>query len=138
MDGKMKSNHTIEVRFADIDAMGHVNNAVYLSYFEQARMAWFAELIGGEWNLERDGIVLARNEIDYIEPVLLNDQVRIQTSCIKVGQSSIVLAYEVFRLPAGVEKERLCSKGLSVLVCFDYSTGTKREVPELWRERLQA
>lgn len=134
----MKSSHNVEVRFADIDAMGHVNNAVYLSYFEQARMAWFAELIGGEWNWERDGIVLARNEIDYIEPVLLSDQVRIQTSCIKVGQSSIVLTYEVFRLPAGSSTERLCSKGLSVLVCFDYEKGTKRDVPALWRERLEA
>lgn len=138
MDGKMKSSHTIEVRFADIDAMGHVNNAVYLSYFEQARMAWFAELIGGEWNLERDGIVLARNEIDYIEPVLLSDKVRIETACIKVGSSSLVVAYEVFRLPAGGQTEHLCSKGQSVLVCFDYQKGAKREVPELWRQRLQA
>lgn len=138
MEGKRVASHTVEVRFADIDAMGHVNNAVYLSYFEQARIAWFADLIGGTWNLETDGIVLARNEIDYLEPVLLSDKVRIQTSCIKVGGSSLVLAYEVYRLPLGAIKERMCTRGQSVLVCFDYTSGTKREVPLVWRERLGA
>ncbi len=138
MEGKLISNYRVEVRFGDIDAMGHVNNAVYLSYFEQARMAWFSELIGGEWNWENHGIVLARNEVDYIEPVYLSDQVRIQTSCVKVGASSLVLTYEIFRQPKSGGEERLCSKGLSVLVCFDYAKGEKRPVPELWRERLQA
>lgn len=138
MEGKRITSHTVEVRFADIDAMGHVNNAVYLSYFEQARMAWFAELIGGAWNWESDGIVLARNEIDYLEPIVLSDEVRIQTGCVKVGTSSIVLAYEVYRRPHGADEERLATKGLSVLVCFDYPKGVKRELPALWRERLNA
>jgi acyl-CoA thioester hydrolase len=138
MEGKRVASHAVEVRFADIDAMGHVNNAVYLSYFEQARMAWFADLIGGTWNWETDGIVLARNEIDYLEPVLLSDKVRIQTACIKVGGSSMVLAYEVYRLPLGAHEERLCTRGQSVLVCFDYTSGKNREVPQVWRERLGA
>lgn len=141
MEGKRISNHSIEVRFADIDVMGHVNNAVYLSYFEQARMAWFSELIGGEWNWESDGIVLARNEIDYLEPVLFSDRVRVQTSCLRLGQSSLVLGYEVYRTPSVGEHagaERLCTTGQSVLVCFNYATRQKRDVPQLWRERLEA
>jgi acyl-CoA thioester hydrolase len=138
MQNSRSSEHFIEVRFSDIDAMGHVNNAVYLTYFEQARIAWFNDLIAGEWNWQTDGIVLARNEVDYIEPVTLNDRVRILTQCEHVGKSSLVVSYQVFRLPKGQVNERLCTKGKSILVCFDYNRGEKREVPALWREKLQA
>ncbi len=138
MQNSVISEHFIEVRFSDIDAMGHVNNAVYLNYFEQARIAWFNALIAGEWNWQTDGIVLARNEVDYLEPILLNDRVRILTRCEHVGTSSLIVSYEVFRLPKGESQERLCTKGKSILVCFDYSRGVKREVPALWREKLSA
>lgn len=125
-----------EVRFGDIDVMGHVNNAIYLSYFEQARMAFFKELIGGEWDWNEAGILLARNEIDYMEPILLSDNVIIKTWCSKVGNSSLVIEYEVFRTPSKSNKERICTKGKSVLVCFDYKKKVKIEVPAAWRERL--
>ncbi|MDG1262127.1 MAG: acyl-CoA thioesterase, partial [Flavobacteriales bacterium] len=75
MKERLLVEYTVEVRFGDIDVMGHVNNAVYLSYFEQARMAFFKELIGGEWDWNEAGILLARNEVDYIQPILLSDQV---------------------------------------------------------------
>lgn len=136
MQNSLISEHIIAVRFADIDVMGHVNNAVYLTYFEEARIAWFNDLIRGEWNWQTDGIVLARNEIDYIEPVLLNDQLRILTECEHVGTSSLVISYKVYRRKSGEANEQLCSKGKSILVCFDYTKGTKREVPQAWREKL--
>ena len=60
----MPHTSVIPVRFSDIDAMGHVNNAIYLNYFEQARMSFFQESIGKEWDWKKDGIVLGRNEID--------------------------------------------------------------------------
>jgi acyl-CoA thioester hydrolase len=138
MNRKTFSNYAIEVRFADIDAMGHVNNANYLSYFEQARMRWFSELIGDEWDWEAHGIVLARNEVDYLEPILLSDQVSIEVACARVGNTSLTLTYKVFRTPKHDTTPRLCSKGMSVLVCFDYQTGLKRAVPETWREKIEA
>jgi acyl-CoA thioester hydrolase len=61
----------IQVRFSDIDVMGHVNNAVYLSYFEMTRVHYFRELLGLEWDWKSHGILLVRNEIDYIKPILI-------------------------------------------------------------------
>lgn len=134
----LKSVHQQEIRFGDIDVMGHVNNAVYLSYFEQARMSWFKQLIDGVWDWEKDGIVLARNEVDYLMPVLLSDALEIHTSCESIGNSSLTLVYEVFRKAQGQDKWLCCSRGKSVLVCFDYHKREKRGVPESWREKLMA
>lgn len=132
----MTHEHYIEIRFADIDVMGHVNNAVYLSYFEQARMGFFKELVGAEWNWERDGILLARNEIDYLSPVLLNDRLRIVTQTERIGNTSLTLVYEGFRKAHGAENEEPCVRGKSVLVCFDYHARSKKNVPEAWKTKL--
>jgi acyl-CoA thioester hydrolase len=117
----------IEVRFVDIDVMGHVNNAVYLNYFEQARMHFFAHYFG---------ILLARNEIDYKEPTLLNDDVHIETWIAKVGTKSLELEYEVY-VPEG-ESRRVKAKGKSVLVCFDYNLKQTIEVPAKWKALIEA
>lgn len=122
----------VEVRFVDIDAMGHVNNAVYLNYFEQARMHFFRAKIGTEWDWVNHGILLARNEIDYKEPVLLFDDVHIETWVASVGTKSLVIEYEVF-VPVNNVQRRLKAKGKSVLVCFDYTQKQTTEVPAVWR-----
>ncbi|MDA0882981.1 MAG: thioesterase family protein, partial [Bacteroidetes bacterium] len=53
----MKSKYEIEVRFRDIDAMGHVNNAVYLSYFEQARIGFFNAIVDDKWDWNKLGVL---------------------------------------------------------------------------------
>jgi len=123
-----------EIRFADIDVMGHVNNAVYLSYFEQARMRWFETFAGKEWDWNAFGILLARNEINYREPVLLNDQLKIETWCSKIGNKSLEVCYEVFIEVNG--QRRIKADGMSVLVCFDYHKKTTIPVPDFWRNVL--
>jgi acyl-CoA thioester hydrolase len=126
---------TPEIRFVDIDVMGHVNNAVYLSYFEQARMRWFESFAGKEWDWNTFGILLARNEINYREPVLLNDHLQIETWCSKVGNKSLEVCYEVFIEKNGERKMK--ADGMSVLVCFDYHQKKTITVPEHWRNILQ-
>ena len=64
----------IQVRFTDLDVLGHVNNNVYLSYFEMARVHYFKELLGENWNWRKHTVVLAKNEVEYIRPVLLEHQ----------------------------------------------------------------
>ena len=133
----MMESHTaqIEVRFSDIDVMGHVNNAVYLSYFEQARMGYFAELLEGEWDWNQHGILLARNEVDYLSPILLHDSVFITTTVQAIGNKSLTISYKVHVKRKGETK--LCAKGSSVLVCFDYHAQKSIPVPEEWRLRMK-
>jgi len=126
-EGKDIFETTVEIRFADIDAMGHVNNAVYFSYFEQARMAYFKERVARIWNWNEDGVIVARNEIDYVFPVFLNDRMVIRLWVNHVGNKSFSVCYRV------VVGERLCATGKSVLVCFNHKNKATQVLPEAWK-----
>jgi acyl-CoA thioester hydrolase len=106
----------IQVRFRDCDMMGHVNNAVYLSYFEQARMHYFEELIGADWDYKKDGILLVKNEVEYLKPILLHDVPEIIVYLVEIGEKSFTLGYKV---KVGDEVR---SRGISKLVCFDFQS----------------
>ena len=127
--------HPIEIRFADIDAAGHVNNAVYFNYFEQARINWFKQHIG-DWDWSERGLILVRNEIDYIHPVYLHDNIEVQVRNSRIGTKSFEQLYAVFRKEEG-DKHVLCTRGKSVLVCFNYSLGKSIEIPATWRPALE-
>lgn len=129
----MISEHNIEIRFADIDAMGHVNNAVYLSYFEQARIHYFSKL-GGAWDWKSQGVLLAKNLVEYKLPILLTDHVVIKTKCIHMGGKSLTFSYLVQKMVNG--EAHTCSTGESVLVCFDSIKGKTIEVPDVWRSTI--
>ena len=85
----------IQIRFSDIDVMGHVNNATYLSYFEYTRMYYFEKLLGLEWNWNEHGILLVRNEVEYLKPIFLNDQPIIEMFIGQIGNKSFTFHYEV-------------------------------------------
>lgn len=120
----------IQVRFADLDTMGHVNNSVYLSYFEYARVHYFNQLLGLGWDWRKFGVLVARNEINYLKPVLLNDVPQIEILLDSIGSKSFTLAYEV------TVNGELTTTGKSVLVCFDGSTQTSIPVSGDWKQAL--
>jgi acyl-CoA thioester hydrolase len=129
------NEYSPEIRFADIDAMGHVNNAVYLSYFEQARIKFFRDAIGRKWDWQTQGILVARNEIDYKKPVFLNDRIIIRVECTHIGNKSFSLSYHVLRFIQ--DASEVCTDGKSILVCFDHSTHRSIPVPPQWRMALE-
>ncbi|MDX1652942.1 MAG: thioesterase family protein [Brumimicrobium sp.] len=121
----------IQVRFADCDMMGHVNNAVYLSYFEQTRMHYFARLIGKDWDYKKEGVLLVKNEVTYLKPVFLNDSPKIFLNLIDVGEKSFTFGYQV-----KVNGE-LRTTGSSKLVCFDFQSGKSVKVYPAMREAFE-
>lgn len=130
----MKHIHRQEIRFSDIDALGHVNNATYLSYFEQARISFFHHINEGTWDWQKQGILLARNELNYLIPVQLNDTVEIEVTVEKIGIKSFVLAYVLNKKEGG--KWVKCTEGKSVLVAFDFLKKESTEIPEMWKNKL--
>jgi acyl-CoA thioester hydrolase len=127
----MISPAKIQVRFADLDVMGHVNNSVYLSYFEMTRVHYFKELVGSNWNWRKEGVLLVRNEIDYLKPILLNDEPEIHMFLEKIGEKSISLLYEI-----KVNKE-IYTKGKSILVCFNAEEEKTILVPKAMADALE-
>ena len=122
--------YRVDIRFSDIDVMGHVNNATYFTYAEQARIHFFHQLVGDQWNWNKQGILVARNEMDYKLPIHFNDAIDIHVYCKHIGNKSYTMGYRYMR------GEELCATGASVLVCFDYEERCTMEVPERWRALL--
>lgn len=120
----------IQVRFSDLDVLGHVNNNIYFSYFELTRVHYFRELLGEHWDWKQFGIVLAKNEVEYVRSVLLNDEPEIRMYTEHIGTKSFTLLYEL------VVKDIVYAKGRSVQVCFDATSEQTIPVPEKMREVL--
>ena len=60
----------IQIRYADLDALGHVNNSNYLTYFEIARVHYFNELLGKDWDWRNEGMILANSSLEFLKPLL--------------------------------------------------------------------
>ena len=123
--------HVEPVRFRDLDPMGHVNNAVFLTYLEQARNAFF-EQQGLSIAIADMNMVVARVEIDFRAPVRLGQEVEVAVRATRFGTKSFDLDYE---LRAG---GRVVAEAKSVLVSYDYGKGRAIELPDEWREKLAA
>lgn len=123
--------HRETVRFRDLDALGHVNNAVFLTYLEQARFAFLIH-VGAASGVEDLAMIVARAEIDFRSPAELGEEIEIGVRAGRFGTKSFDLEYE---LRAG---GRLLAEAKSVCVGYDYERGEAVEIPDEWRRRLAA
>jgi len=125
----------IQVRWGDLDAMGHVNNATYLTYLEQARVTYFNDL--GLWDGSGGGLglIMARAEIDYKLPIQGRDQVTVFTRCTRLGTRS----FDTEQIIARIDDERAWTTAAAariVIVVYDYANGQSAPIPDAWRARL--
>ena len=121
--------HHLEVRFRDCDAMGHVNNAVYLTYLEETRFAfWRASGLesSADHGLRAEdgalGVIVARVEIDYRRAATHGDKLRIHIGVAAIGRTSFTYEYEIVDAA-----DTLIASARSVIVRYDYAAG--RSVP---------
>lgn len=126
----------ISVRFADLDKFNHVNNAVYLTYAEQARVHYFDDVLGDSIDWHEKGLILAKSEANYLAPILLHDKITVETKCTKIGSKSINLFYRIFK-HEGYNKQEMCN-GNTVLVGFNYKKNESMIIPDVWRVKLNA
>ena len=117
------------VRFRDVDAMQHVNNAVYSTYLEQARADYFREVLGE--SLTAVDTVLASLSIDFLAPIAGDDEVTVTLTVEELGTSSIPMAYEIRRGDGTV-----AATAETVQVVYDRETESARPIPEAWRDAI--
>jgi acyl-CoA thioester hydrolase len=121
----------IEVRFRDLDALGHVNNAVYLTYLESARIAYWLELTGRD-SLKAMDMILARLEIDYRSPVAYREKLVVGARVGSIGRSSFTMEMRIEEETTG----RLVAESKNVLVHYDYASGKSTPIPEQLRRKI--
>jgi len=115
--------HRLGVRFRDCDAMGHVNHAVYFTYFEQCRLTFWREVTGTPSPHTR--VIIARAECDYRAPAHFGDELEVRLAIGEIGRSSFSLRYRIVNA-AG---EQLVATGSTVMVSYDYAANASVPLP---------
>jgi len=130
MDG-FRIVHAQPVEFRDLDGLGHVNNAVYLNYLENAKIAYFRDVVGAS-DLQHLGIV-ADVKIAYRSPSFLGETLAVGVRVGRLGTKSMEFEFEI----RGADG-RLVAEGSSVHVTFDYDRREPIPVPDEWRRRIES
>ena len=123
--------YPIEVRWGEMDALGHVNNAVYLQYFEAARIAWFDSGELGSANPD-NGPVVVQSNCTYHRPVVYPCRLQVLTRLQQVGNSSFVLSQNLH----GCSDDTLYAEASITCVWVDRQTGRPARAPDFLRGLL--
>lgn len=120
----------ILVRWRDLDAFNHVNNSVFLTYLEEARLQWLRH-VPGRWFDEHSMPVLAASELNYRQPIEWPAELHVELRCPRLGTSSMTIAH---RIVDAADPLRLYSEGHVVMVWMDPATGKPVPLPQVIRE----
>lgn len=122
----------LEMRFTDLDMMGHVNNAVYFTYMEIGRTKYWKQAI--QWDWKKTGVVIGQASINYLKPLHLGDKISIYVRTSRIGNTSFDLEYMIVKAVNG--EEVICSKGKTVCVVYDYETKSPAAIPDRERSKM--
>jgi acyl-CoA thioester hydrolase len=122
----------VEVRFRDIDAFGHVNNAVTSTYVEQARVRYLRDVLAVE-PVGLMPLILATITLDYVSPIFFGDTVEVGSRVDWIGSSSIAMSHGLW-----ADDGRELARASSILVTYDYDQAKPMLVPDGWRGALAA
>jgi len=125
--------HPIYIRFSDLDAQGHVNNAVYLTYLESARLGYYQTT--GIWDNRsgaKTGMVVAHIDIDYVAPIFLGQSIQVGLRMARLGNKSMTLAFQI----NACEGAQVFARGKAILVVYDDAAEKSTPIPEEWRNRI--
>ncbi|MBI3942639.1 MAG: acyl-CoA thioesterase [Chloroflexi bacterium] len=126
---------TQQVRFRDMDAMGHVNNSVYLTYLEEARIAYLQQM--GQWrgDVRQIGTILAEVTIQFKAPAYFQEKLLVWMRTVELRNSSFIMEYVI---ESEAQPARLIALGRSVQVCYDYAEQKSVPIPDRLRQSITA
>jgi acyl-CoA thioester hydrolase len=142
LPGDFAHRRDVEVRFADTDAMGHVNNATYLTYCEIARVAYYEAVTGHPLPLAThgaaEGMILAELRMTYRAPSFYGETLTVETRVVRVGRSSFSMEHRITAPDSRYGRARLVAVADSVLVSYDYSAERPIPAPPDLRAAIEA
>lgn len=125
---EFKHQDNIQIRFNDIDGLGHANNSTIQEYFDLGRLGYFNQVFKNEVNWKEFGAIVASIKTDFSAPVFLNDKLMVKTKILFIGDKSMKLIQHIVD-----DKANLKATCSSVMVGFDPKTQTSVIIPEDWR-----
>ncbi|SMO84322.1 acyl-CoA thioester hydrolase [Saccharicrinis carchari] len=126
-------NHSdnIQIRFNDMDGLGHANNSTIQEYFDLGRLGYFNKVFKNEVNWKEFGAIVASIKTDFLAPVFLSDKLRVKTKVLYIGDKSMKLIQHIVD-----DKNILKATCSSVMVGFDPKTQSSLLIPDEWRRKI--
>lgn len=122
----------IQIRFADVDMLKHVNNVNLQHYFDLGKTDFFRRVMHIELPWDGSGVITASTQTSYFFQTRFDDRVCVETQVEKIGNKSITLLQRLVDIPTG----RVNVESRTVLVAFDFSRQESIPVPDPWRETI--
>lgn len=122
----------IQVRFSDVDVIGHVNNIVYFAYYDTGKAAFMTELLGRNISWQEVDTVVANVDCAFIAPIFWGEQIEVLTTCVGIHDKSFRLL-QMLRNSESGEVKSVCE---TVMVSFDPDTQKSAPLSEEWRKKL--
>ena len=142
LPGEFAHRHAVEVRLSDTDAMGHVNNARYLTYVEIARVAYYEQVTGNALPIgthgAEEGMILAEIRMTYRSPAFYGETLAVETRVERIGRTSFGMVHRITAPASRYGPARLVAVADSTLVSYDYTDECPIPVPDEWRARMEA
>jgi acyl-CoA thioester hydrolase len=142
LPGDFAHRHDVEIRLADTDAMGHVNNARYLTYVEIARVAYYEQVTGNPLPIgahgAEEGMILAEIRMTYRSPAFYGETLTVETRVDRIGTTSFSMSHRITAPESRYGPARLVAVADSVLVSYDYPAEHPIPVPDEWRSAIAA
>lgn len=125
-----KTTLPIQIRFGDIDAMGHINNNIYFSYFDLGKTSYFEKICPTAISWTDGLIVVAHIEVDFFSPIYYKESIVVDTKIIRLGEKSGTVMQQI----RNVKSNEIKCRCTSVFVAYDANTQSSIPIPDSWRE----
>lgn len=123
----------VQIRFNDIDLLGHLNNAIYLQFMDLGKANYFLQFMdGGRFNWETLGLVVANINIDFLAPTFIHEDLHVLTAVASIGHKSLVLDQRVASITTGEVK----AIAKVTMVCYNTKTGATEAISPEWRHKI--
>jgi acyl-CoA thioester hydrolase len=126
-----KNTLPIQVRFNDVDMMGHVSNTVYQSYYDSGKVNYFDQVIP-DMDFIQTGVVGASIKIEYLKPIFMKTRILVKTRVAMLGHKSLTIEHQLVDEHSG-EILSTCS---TVAVCYAIKEQQSIPIPEQWRKNI--
>lgn len=99
---EFKHSMPLQMRFNDIDMLGHLNNSVYLTFMDLAKAQYFRAVNGGHVDISKIGVVVVNVNANFCAPTFFNEEIEVETAVVAIGEKSLTLEQRIYRLPTTI------------------------------------
>lgn len=123
----------LQMRFNDIDMLGHLNNSVYLTFMDLAKADYFRDVNGGDVDIRKMGVVIVNINANFCAPTFFNEKIEVETATVAIGEKSLTLEQRIFSVPD--RQVKCCCR--TIMSGFDIKTNTSMPISAEWVNKLE-